>query len=193
MAYDICQTCLLLPIDLTRGECAAWVQAIGSIVAIYFAIRLAIFQVNKQQQNGLELLLTQKKQELLGSVETLTVLAKQALNLQHVLTKKRLASYELLDEALATGLANELPTLIALEKSLDHIELHKLPSPFVVPCLCLTGSIRQLRLKIDNFFASNRRMNQVDYEDFFKTLDEMNVSLESTVKGFEAELDKLIK
>lgn len=41
MEYDIWQTCMLLPVNLNRGECASWVQAWGSIGAIVGAFSLA--------------------------------------------------------------------------------------------------------------------------------------------------------
>ncbi len=37
MAYEIAQTCMLIDIGLTRSECASWVQAWGSIGAIFMA------------------------------------------------------------------------------------------------------------------------------------------------------------
>ena len=45
MPYNICETCLLFPIDLTRSECASWVQALGSIAAILIAI--AVFRLQQ--------------------------------------------------------------------------------------------------------------------------------------------------
>ena len=38
MTYDISPTCMLINMGLTRGECASWVQAWGSIIAIIVLI-----------------------------------------------------------------------------------------------------------------------------------------------------------
>jgi len=45
MAYDLWQSCMLLPVDFKRSDCASWVQAWGSISAIAFAILIAYWQI----------------------------------------------------------------------------------------------------------------------------------------------------
>lgn len=50
MAYEIWQTCALVNIGLTRGECASWVQAWGSIAAILIAVRVSRKQYRDAQK-----------------------------------------------------------------------------------------------------------------------------------------------
>lgn len=53
MAYDVWQTCILVP-GFSRGECASWVQAIGSILAIVGAFVIAFWQSRKQREADAE-------------------------------------------------------------------------------------------------------------------------------------------
>lgn len=43
MAYEVLGTCMLVP-GFNRGECASWVQAVGSIVAIVAAVGIFVYQ-----------------------------------------------------------------------------------------------------------------------------------------------------
>ena len=54
MDYDICNTCLLVPVSFTRTECAAWVQAIGSVGAIILGISAIIYQQSKEEARRIE-------------------------------------------------------------------------------------------------------------------------------------------
>jgi hypothetical protein len=45
MTYEVAQTCILVNIGLTRGECASWVQAWGSIAALAVAGFIAVLQI----------------------------------------------------------------------------------------------------------------------------------------------------
>ncbi len=47
---------LCLTTNLTSAELAAWVQAIGSIVAIIAVVLIAVWQANKQHRSALALL-----------------------------------------------------------------------------------------------------------------------------------------
>lgn len=54
MDYDICNTCFLVPISFTRTECAAWVQAIGSVGAIILGILAIVYQQSKEEARRVE-------------------------------------------------------------------------------------------------------------------------------------------
>lgn len=49
MAYEVWQTCMLVP-GFSMDECASWVQAIGSILAIGMAGWIAVWQAKKQRE-----------------------------------------------------------------------------------------------------------------------------------------------
>jgi hypothetical protein len=54
MAYELGQTCMLVDLGLTRSECASWVQAWGSIGAIFSAACLAWWQLRKGEKAAVE-------------------------------------------------------------------------------------------------------------------------------------------
>lgn len=53
MNYDVWQTCLLYP-GLTRAECASWVQAWGSVLAIIWGVFLYRNEVRKRRREVVE-------------------------------------------------------------------------------------------------------------------------------------------
>ncbi len=64
MDYDICTTCLLIPVSFTRTECAAWVQAIGSVGAIILGILAIIYQQAKEEARRVEALRLESRNQL---------------------------------------------------------------------------------------------------------------------------------
>ena len=74
--------------NLTSAEWAAWVQAIGSIVAIIAAAWIAIHVVKRQHQNALELHKTEKRTEKVETAKTLFVLASNSSKaMKHIATQ----------------------------------------------------------------------------------------------------------
>lgn len=55
MAYEVLNSCMLIDIGLNRSECASWVQAWGSIVAIVTAFLIARWSVNVENKRRDEL------------------------------------------------------------------------------------------------------------------------------------------
>ena len=67
---------------MTSSEWASWVQAIGSIAAIFGAAGVAIWQSNKQQKNSLALLRTEQRltrTELARALLTLSTNCQRAI------------------------------------------------------------------------------------------------------------------
>ncbi|MDF9789233.1 hypothetical protein [Polynucleobacter sphagniphilus] len=64
MDYDICNTCLLVPVSFTRTECAAWVQAIGSVGAIILGITAIVYQQSKEEARRVEALRLENRNQL---------------------------------------------------------------------------------------------------------------------------------
>ena len=64
MDYDICNTCLLIPVSFTRAECAAWVQAIGSVGAIILGITAIVYQQSKEEARRVEALRLENRNQL---------------------------------------------------------------------------------------------------------------------------------
>jgi hypothetical protein len=182
MAYEVCQTCLLLPVDLNSGECAAWVQAFGSIAAIVAAIWIGNSQVKS--------VLQQSKETKLASAEALCELSKAAFNLQKHFAKN-LSSRDAVHEAGETGLVFDMAMLEGLEKSVSAIQFHQLPASLVRLALILSSSITQLRMKVQVAIKVHREMDAAAFDDFFKTLKEMTDSLDLTIADIEAQVQKI--
>lgn len=51
MAYDVWQTCMLVP-GISERDCASWVQAWGSIAAILAAVGIAWWQHHKERRQS---------------------------------------------------------------------------------------------------------------------------------------------
>ncbi|QWD25648.1 hypothetical protein G6686_03155 [Polynucleobacter paneuropaeus] len=182
MAYDVCQTCLLIPVALKSSDCAAWVQAFGSIAAIVAAIWIGNRQVKSIFQ--------QSKETKLASAEALCELSKAAFNLQQHF-EKNLSSRDAVHEAGYTGLVFDMAMLEGLEKSLSTIRVHQLPASLVRLALILSSSITQLRMKVRVAIRMYRKMDAAAFDDFFKTLKEMTDSLDLTITEIEAEMNKI--
>jgi hypothetical protein len=190
MSYEICQTCLLFPVDLTKSECASWVQAIGTILAIAVAVGVAFYQANRQQAITRQAMLDQANAANLSVAETLAELAKASLNLQKHF-EKNLNTREAVMEAGTYGMKSDMSMLQGLEQFLYAVELHRLPQPLVKLGLILASSITQLRVKVEQVLRINRQMRAEEFDDLFQSLHQMTISLEKTVTEFEREVGKM--
>lgn len=65
-AYNVAETCMLVNMALTRGECASWVQAWGSIGAIAIAIGVAFVQHWQNLKRQREIEASQRAQAVAG-------------------------------------------------------------------------------------------------------------------------------
>lgn len=120
MDYKVWETCFLLPFGLSRGECASWVQAWGSILAIVGTAGAAIYQARRQYQSTMAGLRLQQKQAHLQVAETLEQLATNTLKLQQHIAEK-LTTREAVKAAADDGLPFDLPELRSLERSLESV------------------------------------------------------------------------
>ena len=171
----------LLP-DLTSNEWAAWVQAIGSIAAIFVAIWIG--------KNQTKSVIQQSKDAKFASAEALCELSKAAFNLQKHF-EKNLSCRDAVHEAGETGLVFDMAMLEGLEKSLSAIQFHQLPASLVRLALILSSSITQLRMKVEVALRLHRQMDAAAFDDFFNTLKKMTASLDLTIAEIEEEVKKL--
>ncbi|HKQ24736.1 MAG TPA: hypothetical protein VJT81_09880 [Burkholderiales bacterium] len=154
------------------------------------AVGVAVYQAKKQQQNTMEALAEERRQDYLRTAETFHELAKNCLKLQRFIAGK-LVSRDAVYTAASDGLPFDMPNLRAMEHYLDGIELHSLPASLVSLALILSSTVRQFRAKVEKAFQYHRQMDAEEYQDFFATLGKMTNSLEQTVWDFGAELKKL--
>lgn len=192
MDYKVWETCFLLPFGLTRGECASWVQAWGSILAIVGTAGAAIYQARRQYQSTMAGLRLQQKQAHLQVAETLEQLATNTLKLQQHIAEK-LTTREAVEVAADDGLPFDLPELRSLERSLESVALHELPATLVSPSMMLSWSVRQFRAKVEMALQFHRTMDAAAFDDFFQTTAQMTSSLEQTVNDFSERLAALRK
>lgn len=82
MAYEIFETCMLVP-GFSRGECASWVQAWGSVLAILFAPLLVIWQARQHAAADAR----GKQQKLLDQLTSFRMLLGQVQSLSITLAK----------------------------------------------------------------------------------------------------------
>ena len=174
----------------SSSDFAAWVQAIGSILAIVGAVGVAIWQARKAQQQTLFTIDQQRKADHLRSARTLMEIAKAALKLQvHVAGK--LGSREAIYNAAPDRLPFDLPEVVALERALNKIEVHTLPAELVSLALIVAATFRQFHIKVAMVLDTHRQMDAAAFEDFFCATREMQESMRLTVADLEKHLAPL--
>jgi hypothetical protein len=176
--------------NLTSAEWAAWVQAVGSIVAIIAAAWIAIDQARRQHRNALDLHATEQRTARLDVGKTLSVLAVNSAKLmKHI--AGQLPDRESVQNA-AEGLVNcDVGEMARIDTYLRGIPLHTVPYSLVTPTMILGSSVRQFREKVEMVFRVHRQMNGAMFEDFFRTMSQMNESIEATCRDIDAEVKRL--
>jgi predicted acylesterase/phospholipase RssA len=153
--------------------------SIGAIVAAFIIS-------NRQTRS----ILRQAKEEKIASAEALSELSKAAFNLQKHF-EKNLNNRAAVHYAGETGLVFDMAMLEGLEKTLNAVQIHQLPTTLVRLGLILSASITQLRMKVKVAIEQHRQMDAAAFEEFFKKLKEMTDSLDLTIVEIEAEAKKL--
>ena len=178
---------LCISTDLTSGELAAWVQAIGSVVAIFAAASIAIWQGRKQYRNALDLHMEEQRYTRIKLTKTLSVLAENAAKAMVYLTGQMNSRQAVHD--IAGGIVHfDSGELSRIDAAIAGIPLHNLPHSLVTPTMLLSGTVRQFREKTEMAIRAHRKMDAAAFEDLFRTLGEMNESLEKTCGDIATEL-----
>ncbi len=176
--------------NLTSAEWAAWVQAIGSIIAIFAAAGIAIYVAKLQHENGLKLHETEKRTEKIEIAKTLFVLAtnsSKAIKHIAILLNDRSAVHN-----AAEGLQPcDVGELQRINKYLNAIPLHTVPHSMVTHTMILGSTVRQFKEKVEMALNLHREMDADMFDDFFQTIGEMNTSIEVTCKDIDAEVKRL--
>lgn len=176
--------------NLTSAEWAAWVQAVGSVIAIIAAAWIAIHQANLQHKNALELHKTEKRTEQTGITKTLSVLAVNSSKaMKHI--SSQLNDRESVHKA-AEGLGLcDVGEMVRIDTYLSDIPLHTVPHSMVTLTMILGSTVRQFKEKVEMALKLHRKMDADMFEDFFHTLNEMNNSIEATCNDINAEIKRL--
>lgn len=176
--------------DLTGAEWAAWVQAIGSVVAIGAAAWIAIYQAKLQHNNALKLHKTEKQTEQLNITRTIYVLAVNSSKaMKHI--GDQLNDRESVHKA-AEGLEPcDIGEIVRINTYLGGIPLHQVPHSLVTHTMVLGSSVRKFMEKVEMALELHRKMDASMFEDFFRTINEINVSMEATCNDINAEIKRL--
>lgn len=164
---------------MTSAEVAAWVQAVGSILAIAGALGAAIWQARLQHKNALALIVLQQRQAQIERTRTLNALVHNAASaVAHAtgLFNTRQAVHD-----VAEGRVNlDRGELERVDNTFATIPLHDLPSALVSPTMVVASVVRQFREKVELVISAHRHMHGEEFDDLFRVLGEMNNRLLST-------------
>ena len=176
--------------NLTSAEWAAWVQAVGSILAILGAAGIAVWLTRKQHNTALALHAAEQRHTKTELARTLSVLAQNCLKAMAFLTgqvKDREAVHEIAEGHIHFDLAE----LTRVDAAIAGIPLYSLPSSLVTPMMILSATVRQFREKVEMVLRAHRSMDTAAFEDFFRALGEMNESLKATCEDIAKEVERL--
>lgn len=175
--------------NLTSSEWASWVQAIGSVLAIIAAAWIARYQAKHQQESALQMHRTERLAAQSEAAETLSVLARNSAKaMGHV--SGQLHNRQAVHDA-AEGLALcDIGEVQRIDGYLSAIPLYELPGPLVTPTMILGSTVRQFKEKTEMALRLHRQMDASMFEDFFRSLAQMNESVEATCKDISEKVPK---
>lgn len=165
--------------NLTSTEWAAWVQAVGSILAIVIATGIAVWVAHRQHNNALALHAAEQRYAKSETTKTLLVLAQNCAKAVATVIGQvddRAAVYE-----IAEGRAHcDIEEIARLDLAIMGIPVHNIPSSLVSPTMALSATVRQFREKVETVLRVHRSMDASAFGDFFRIIGEMRDSLEGT-------------
>lgn len=176
--------------NMTSAEWAAWVQALGSIIAILGATGTAVWQARKQHNNALELHRAEQRYARTELAKTLSTLAQNCSKAMVFLTGQ-VKDREAVHNVAEGHIHFDLGGIERLDAAITTIPLHSLPSALVTPTMILSATVRQFREKVEMVLRVYRTMDAAAFEDFFRVLGEMNESLKATCADIAKEVDRV--
>jgi hypothetical protein len=170
---------LCLSTNLTSSELAAWVQAIGSILAILGSVWIAVYQTGKQRRDALALEDKRRRNAELDAARSVAELARRSLEvakfirraIPDVATVHRVAEG---DEHL------EIYGLEYFETVTGTYPLQTLPPKLVRFPYLISSCLRQVRVKIGHVLRLHDQLTNAGFDDLFNTLRVMETSLQDT-------------
>lgn len=175
---------------LSSSEWAAWVQAVGSVAAIFGAAGIAIWQAGKQHKSSLEVV---RAEHRLAGVATARALHSLSTNCQRAMAHAavQFPSREAV-HCIAEGRTHfDLEELKVIEGAVRSVPLHALPHQLVHLTMILSSTVRQFRENVEFALQSHRTMDGGAFEKFFGVLGELQRSLGLTCTDIQAEVVRL--
>jgi len=168
--------------ELSASDWAAWVQAIGVFVAIYFASKVASNQSLKQYRYSIRLKEKEDYEKRLMLTEAVVEIFKN--------TSQRIKQIqsELHDQTAIYCVATkrkyyDLDCLTDLLAAFKQIPLHDLPSAKLVTAVMISiATVRQLDIQIEKAFLEVVTMDAADFEKVLATIKEVSASMQLTCK-----------
>jgi len=176
--------------NLSSTELAAWIQAIGSVVAIGAAAGIAIYQARVQHRNSIDLHMKEKQTERVDIAKTLSVLATNSSKAMKYIANK-LNDRSAVHNAAEGEIPCDISELRRIDNYLNSIPLHNVPHSMVTLTMILGSTVRQFKEKVETTLRLHSKMDGNMFEDFFRTIKEMNTSIEATCSDIEAEVKRL--
>lgn len=171
--------------NITSSEWAAWVQAIGTILAVLAAATIAVWQSRKQHESAFALHKSEQRHTQVEQAKTLLALCLSCTKaVKHFTTQvsDRDAVYKIANKETYFDLGE----LQSLQNATSNIPLYSLPSTLVTHAMVLGATVRQFRQTIDMAVQLHSSMDAVQFANLFNTLNEMNESLALTCGDIEA-------
>lgn len=176
----------------TSSELAAWVQAIGSILAILAATLIAIWQSRAQHRSARILYKEEQRHARVEISKTLLSLAKNSLKAIFYISKQ-LSDRGAIHDIAEGNAPLDLVEIRRIEKAIEAIPLHNLPDTLVTFTMIVSATVRQFTDKAEMALRLHRQMNAAAFEELFQTFAEIKESLEKTCKDIEAEVERVQK
>lgn len=176
--------------ELTPSEWASWVQATGTIVAVAAAAGIAIWQSRQQHNSALTLHKAEQKQARLAVAKSLLVIARNCSRAARHFASE-LDSREKIYN-ISTGETHfDFGELRHLRDATSGIPLYSLPDLLISHAMILAATIRQLDETVAILFREHRKWDAEQFARLFKTLSEMNESLQLTCRDIEAAVEDI--
>lgn len=180
---------LWLSTNLTSTEMAAWVQAVGSILAILGAFWVAAWQAKKQFKNAMTLQRGERESAKFQTAKTLELLAKNCVKAMEYLSSQ-ISSQDQVYKIGAGRTHFDIGEIVRLDDAIASIPLHDLPAELLQQTLILGATIRQYREKVEQVLRIRLDMDSSDFEGFFVDLADLRDSLSKTCDEISADVDR---
>lgn len=165
---------------LTPSDWAAWIQAVGVFVAIYFTSNAASKQSLKQYENSIRLKAAEDFEKRLMLTESVAeIFINTSKRIKHI--QSELPDASAIYDVSTKRKYYDLDCLTDLLSALKQIPLHDLPSAKLVTAVMISiATVRQLDIQIDKAFREARTMNGADFEKILATIEDVNKSMQLT-------------
>jgi hypothetical protein len=158
MAYEVAQTCLLVPVNLDPDECASWVQAWGTVLAVIAAGGIAWWQQRNHWRK-------EAKRQAEAFAARVALIGIATVRAEVLLLQHRSDARQVSPNAYKTA----VPLIAVLAAALD-VDFPEMPTPTAVHALLNWRlAAQEWRLLLDRN-GQNHWMDQRDMEAWQEAL-----------------------